>query len=173
MNFYNNTDALVHFGIRGMKWGVRRFENADGTLTEAGKKRYNAEKEKNDSKRQKNRMSEAEVKNVNRWVKEDRTNTKQVIDSGAQLSRNAMELERSIPKKEKRMDLSKMSDKEMREHINREFLERQYNDLFNPKKVNRGRERVKDILAITGASLGVGSSALAIALNIQALRGKG
>lgn len=32
---------LVHHGILGQKWGVRRFQNADGTLTEAGKKRYN------------------------------------------------------------------------------------------------------------------------------------
>lgn len=31
---------LVHHGVKGMKWGVRRFRNEDGTLTEAGKKRY-------------------------------------------------------------------------------------------------------------------------------------
>ena len=31
---------LAHHGIKGMKWGVRRFRNEDGTLTEAGKKRY-------------------------------------------------------------------------------------------------------------------------------------
>jgi len=31
---------LEHFGIKGMKWGVRRYENYDGTLTEAGKRRY-------------------------------------------------------------------------------------------------------------------------------------
>ena len=31
---------LVHYGIKGMKWGVRRYQNADGTLTDSGKKRY-------------------------------------------------------------------------------------------------------------------------------------
>ena len=31
---------LKHAGIKGMKWGIRRFQNKDGTLTDAGKKRY-------------------------------------------------------------------------------------------------------------------------------------
>lgn len=33
------TYELYHHGIKGMRWGVRRYQNADGTLTEAGKKR--------------------------------------------------------------------------------------------------------------------------------------
>ena len=31
---------LAHHGIKGQQWGVRRYQNPDGTLTEAGKKRY-------------------------------------------------------------------------------------------------------------------------------------
>jgi len=39
-------EDLTHHGILGQKWGVRRFQNPDGTLTEAGKRRYDKMDEK-------------------------------------------------------------------------------------------------------------------------------
>lgn len=35
------SNELYHHGIKGQKWGVRRYQNSDGSLTEAGQKRYN------------------------------------------------------------------------------------------------------------------------------------
>lgn len=35
---------LYHYGVKGMRWGVRRYQNQDGSLTNAGKKRYKATK---------------------------------------------------------------------------------------------------------------------------------
>lgn len=39
MMTYEDSLELEHFGVKGMKWGVRRYQNADGTLTAAGKEK--------------------------------------------------------------------------------------------------------------------------------------
>lgn len=38
--YYESNNYLQHFGVKGMKWGVRRYQNKDGTLTPNGKKHY-------------------------------------------------------------------------------------------------------------------------------------
>lgn len=46
MDYLNKPDPqtiLVHHGIKGMRWGIRRYQNEDGSLTEAGRKRYNVD----------------------------------------------------------------------------------------------------------------------------------
>lgn len=45
MTYYRQTE-LYHHGIKGMKWGIRRFQNKDGSLTSAGKSRYAEESAK-------------------------------------------------------------------------------------------------------------------------------
>lgn len=38
--FVDEGNYLMHYGVLGMKWGIRRYQNADGTLTSAGRKHY-------------------------------------------------------------------------------------------------------------------------------------
>lgn len=63
-----NDRELYHYGIKGQKWGVRRFQNKDGSLTNAGKKRQDkmADKEKKTAMKKdvKNRrtLSDADLK---------------------------------------------------------------------------------------------------------------
>ena len=44
--YYVVSKELCHHGIMGQKWGVRRFQNQDGSLTDAGRKRYASEAKK-------------------------------------------------------------------------------------------------------------------------------
>lgn len=161
---------LCHYGVNGMRWGVRRYQNSDGSLTTAGRKRYERDQRENSGKKKGNKVGQADP---NRWVKEDLTRTQRLTNETAGLARNLKAAnDQSIRSKpRKRMDLSNMSDQELRNQINRELLERQYNDVFNPPTVSKGRQYASQILETTGTVLAIGSSALGIALAIKDLKG--
>ena len=64
-------DSLAHYGIKGMKWGVRRYQNKDGSYTSAGKKRrkqYSSDYEETKALRKKSykELSDQELKRLNK-----------------------------------------------------------------------------------------------------------
>ena len=75
-------DVLIHHGILGMKWGVRRYQNKDGSLTSAGKKRYSD----NDN------IKEAQQKNTEEPKKKS---VKDMSDEELRREVNRMQLEQN------------------------------------------------------------------------------
>lgn len=65
----DEVDELYHHGIKGMKWGIRRFQTKDGALTKAGQKRYNKELEKLKAKKKELRNEERTKKKLGKLEK--------------------------------------------------------------------------------------------------------
>lgn len=72
-------NELYHYGIRGMRWGVRRFQNKDGSLTSAGRKRQKSKGEevhedykKAHSKESIKSMSDSELRSRNNRLQMER-----------------------------------------------------------------------------------------------------
>lgn len=165
---------LSHYGTKGMKWGVRRYQNKDGTLTKKGMERYERDIRENDAKKKDSRIK-ISGPDPNRWVREDLERTKSTVDASSGILKQIDSANNSIPKKSaKKVDLSSMSDAELRAKINRAQLEKQYNDLFSHEektKADRGREVVSDVLKYGGAALGVTGSAVNLAIAVKKLKG--
>ena len=170
-----NQNELYHFGVKGMKWGERRYQNKDGALTVAGQRRYDRDVAANAKRKKDKRLPEEGLKDPKRWAREDNERTKGLVDATSRLNNDLKNANRESLNRAKnnrpKMDLSNMTDKEMRDQINRAILERQYNDMFAPQKVSKGREFVSDALEIAGSTLAITSSALGIALAIKDLKG--
>lgn len=150
---------IYHHGIKGQKWGVRRYQNEDGSLTSAGQARKN---KVNDSKHQ------------DKVINNNLNKTKTILDSSSSIVSDGKKITDSINKSsayKKTKNLSKMSDSELRERVNRMNLERQYSDL-TASQVSRGRANVGAILDTAGAVLGIGASAVSIALAVREFKKK-
>ena len=117
---------LAHDGIKGMKWGVRRYQNSDGTLTEAGRLRYS---------RQMTKKRKAAAKKA------------------AQTKKKAAEAKRTADETSKPRDVSSMSDQEIRDFLNRRDLEKRYLDAVAPKTIEQGESATKRFMKKFGSSL--------------------
>ena len=196
-----NKMYIAHHGIKKQKWGFRRFQNLDGSLTPAGilryrkstKKKTESTKKKTESTKKKTEnvkdMSDADLRSkVKRMEMERKYNnltadktpsklvkTKKIVDLSSdminQAKRSNDDYIRSTRKKEK-LDLSSMTDQELRNKINRAMLEKQYSDIFanDTYDVSKGQIYASKFLDAAGTTLAIGSSALGIALAVKELK---
>lgn len=140
-------NELTHWGIVGMKWGVRRYQNKDGSLTAAGKKRYNKEmaKLKEEEKIAKNKLkTQAKFDKLEQKRKEV-----EALKSGKPLPKETQ--------KTSKPSVKDLSDEELRQVVNRMLLEQQYNKM-KPEQVSAGKKFVdkvtKDVIVPAATEVG-------------------
>lgn len=117
-------NELQHWGVKGMKWGVRRYQNKDGTLTPAGKKRYAEEMNRLKKEEQilKNKQrTKAQLDKLSAKEQEIKAMKKEVAGK-----KPAEPKAKPAPKK----SVKDMSDEELNAAVNRMRLEKTYKDLM-------------------------------------------
>ena len=77
---YLQINELYHHGIKGQKWGVRRFTNEDGSLNDEGKKRYNVDSYREISKNEKRKAVREDIQKVYDSIKIPDSPEKQIYD---------------------------------------------------------------------------------------------
>lgn len=144
-------NELMHWGIKGMKWGVRRYQNKDGSLTPAGKKRYDKEmaKLKEEEKIAKNKLkTQAKLNKLDEKRKEV-----EALKRGKPIAKKT--------KQPSKPSVKDMSDEELRQTVNRLLMEQQYAKL-NPQQVSVGQKFVKKVMndVVAPAATEVGKNVL-------------
>ena len=143
---------LRHHGIKGQKWGVRRFQNKDGSLTPNGKKRYGADDYKNTLDK---------VNSAGKIVDEVRK-----YNNSAQKSSDP-DMERRI-----RKSINNMSDKELQQRVQRLNMEDNYTRMMmHRENLEKGESFVNKALNISTTALQGAATALTIAMLLKQLKG--
>ena len=167
---YNHTpepNELMHYGIKGQKWGLRRYQNKDGTLTPAGKKRYADDSGADQVPRRYQRRYERRLRNAGeemgraRYEHEMGKNAKASLDEKAarldRIGNAAAEKGRAIRAEMYMNRASKIRKKGERLKDNRELnakehdrkaaeLKREASEYATKKKITFGKNTVKKIL---------------------------
>ena len=154
------TDELTHWGVPGMRWGIRRYQNKDGTLTAAGKKRYDKElaalKEEQRILNNKKR-TQAKIDKLAQ-MRKDIDDTK--VELGEKPKTRKIKEKKSKTKAEEvpKRKLKELSDEELQTKINRLQLEKRYTELTTQpkeqKQVSKGKSFVGEIVTSSAKNVG-------------------
>lgn len=146
MYTYTNNDYLVHYGIKGQKWGVRRYQNADGTLTNAGKKRQ-ARIEKSD-----NRYKEKQAAKVEKYYDKNRRYGVMGTKKVEGINSLQKKLDSQSGKYDKAVIKGQLEAKKALKQMELQKLSSLTHDEIKKEKAAVGKEIVKDTLKSIGMS---------------------